>query len=212
MNRSHKNLNQSLNQNRLQSQPRQSRRSAIPVPEDSRNVIRLLDGDGLPAGPSPTQVLIDAVAMAGGLLDWSKDIVCYTPAIVYPGVCPAHELMRASLAISDAERTNAYATAAHYMVGQGVDRGVYIFLVPGVCGPGMQAHELEAVVSLVDGRTRPIAVLYRRADFDPLHHAMADKPQRVWPTEEEGGLSYFGPKGGKRLVGATLAETLAATS
>ncbi len=198
-----------LNTNRSQTQHRQSRRDGVPI--DRRNVVRLLDGDGLPAGPSPTQVLVDAVAMAAGLLDWSKDIVCYTPAIGYPGVFPVHELMQASLAVSDSHRASTYATAAHYMVGQGVDRGVYIFLAPGVCGPAMQAHEMEAVQSLIAGRNLPIAVLYRRADFDPLHHAMADKPQRVWPAEEDGGLWYFGRAGGERLVGATLAETLAAT-
>jgi len=161
-------------------------------------------------GTAVVHVFSSALALAFNLLDMLPDMVCYTPVLEYPGICTDYELMDAATNINKAISANNFATAEHFIVCSGDDGGVYIFMVQGASGPTLHERETELIAPILLGRVLPIVIVYNRADFDAVYAAMAQKPRRVWPAQEDGRLQFVGPRTG-RLIGATLDETLAAT-
>ena len=161
-------------------------------------------------GEAVVHVLPNALRLAFQLLDMVPDMVCYTPATEYHGVCTDIEMMDATSDIRQAIIENNFATAEHFIVCNGDDGGVYIYLLPGAFGPTIGDNDMEIMKLALQGRILPIFIVYKRTDFQTKHDTMVDKPQRVWPEEMDGELRFVGSQG-RRFIGATLNATLAET-
>lgn len=113
-------------------------------------------------GTAVVHVFSNALALAFNLLDMLPNMVCYTPALEYPGVYTDYELMDAATDIDKASGANNFATAEHFIVCNGNDGGVYIFMIQGASGPTLHQSEAELIAPMRIGFLCPFSPLVTR--------------------------------------------------